>query len=620
MSKEIYSEYPIIPLIPVVLVEQDAYNQMLQQDIAKTNALYITNYKKENYKAAYQNAIQTLQAEINNRNSDINKIQENGSYLIHQACSEWNLEYIKFLVDNGAQTNVLDLNFRTPLHVFASMQNEGNIHPTFHEASEAIHFLTKQYPENYLSAYLNMREGFFGFSALHFAVVNNHLDIAAGLLEFGADTTLTDRYGRNSFQLASTISDEAEKQRMIELIMTYFPTPEPIIRSSYQDAAVQNITSVLDEETQTITEHSEQNIQTDLSLYHLQAMEIESEALELKAQQLTESLAKAQRDQKQQDKIVLELQEKLLKSEKELEESKIKVSQQNKKLFQQESLLTQAQNQVKKIEESSAITKAINSNLELVNQKLATEIDQLKKQIEQSSHEKEMTLSRLDLQKSLIINFTSQGSFEIAQHLIENDPNPAELFTAKTDIDNGSCNLLQMCASVPKAERREMATDFIFQILPESEIVRQSTELNSYGLGVAEMCCRNGGNIALLKKLLEKGVIDPNVKSSVHGQTHRSLLEVAVTNKSSMNLEAAAALIEFGADIKQPSPAHLIKFKREGKVADLIKANNDGKVPEIIADAVRKSLTKKLGLSSPDSSSVTNQKGDKAQEEKELER
>jgi hypothetical protein len=93
MSKKIYSEYPIIPLIPVVLVEQDAYNQMLQQDIAKTNALYITNYKKENYKAAYQDAIQTLQAEINNRNSDINKIQENGSYLIHQACSEWNLEY-----------------------------------------------------------------------------------------------------------------------------------------------------------------------------------------------------------------------------------------------------------------------------------------------------------------------------------------------------------------------------------------------------------------------------------------------------------------------------------------------------------------------------------------------
>jgi hypothetical protein len=110
-----------------------------------------------------------------------------------------------------------------------------------------------------------------------------------------------------------------------------------------------------------------------------------------------------------------------------------------------------------------------------------------------------------------------------------------------------------------------------------------------------------------LRKLLEKGVIDPNVKSSVHGQTHRSLLEVAVTNKSSMNSETAAALIEFGADIKQRSPAHLIKFKREGTVVDLIKANNDGKLPENIADAVRKSLTKKLGLPSP--SSVTEQKG-----------
>jgi hypothetical protein len=84
-------------------------------------------------------------------------------------------------------------------------------------------------------------------------------------------------------------------------------------------------------------------------------------------------------------------------------------------------------------------------------------------------------------------------------------------------------------------------------------------------------------------------------------------LEVAVTNKSSMNSETAAALIEFGADIKQRSPAHLIKFKREGTVVDLIKANNDGKLPENIADAVRKSLTKKLGLPSP--SSVTEQKG-----------
>ena len=160
-----------------------------------------------------------------------------------------------------------------------------------------------------------------------------------------------------------------------------------------------------------------------------------------------------------------------------------------------------------------------------------------------------------------------------------------------------------------------MATDFIFQILPESEIVRQSMELNSYGLRVADICCNNGGNTVLLKKLLEKGAIDPNVKSSVHGQTHRSLLEVAVTNKSSMNLEAAAALIEFGADIKQRSPAHLIKFKREGTVVDLIKANNDGKLPENIADAVRKSLTKKLGLSPPDSSSVTKQKADKAKQE-----
>ena len=179
--------------------------------------------------------------------------------------------------------------------------------------------------------------------------------------------------------------------------MTYFPTPEPIIRRSYQDAAVQNITSVVDEETQTTAENFEQGIQTDLSLHHLQGMEMAREAAELKVQQLTESLAKAERDRKQQDQIVLELQEKLLKSEKELEESKIKVSQQNKKLSQQESLLTQARNQVEKIEESSAIAEAINSNLKLINQELDEERNQLKQQIEQSSREKEMTLLRLNL-------------------------------------------------------------------------------------------------------------------------------------------------------------------------------------------------------------------------------
>lgn len=291
MYRQIYSQPQMMPVIPAVLLDQDAYNQMLQTDIDKTNALYITRQENEGLKAAYQNAVQQLQSEIYAKNFDINKRHEDGSYFIHQACFEGNLENIQFLVANGAQTNVVDSNFMTPLHVFASIQNGAHLHPS-NNASQVIDCLTHQYAydQNSLITYLNQSGGSLGFSALHCAVANNHRNIVGKLLSLGANPALTDNHGRNTFNIALTISNEEEKQRMVELIMTYFPTPEPIIRRSYQDAAVQNITSVVDEETQTTAENFEQGIQTDLSLHHLQGMEMAREDAELKVQQLTESL------------------------------------------------------------------------------------------------------------------------------------------------------------------------------------------------------------------------------------------------------------------------------------------------------------------------------------------
>lgn len=62
-----------------------------------------------------------------------------------------------------------------------------------------------------------------------------------------------------------------------------------------------------------------------------------------------------------------------------------------------------------------------------------------------------------------------------------------------------------------------------------------------------------------------------------------------------MNLELAALLVRYGANLKENSKLFCSKTNKEGTISDLIKSNSgNNEIPQVIKEALREFLTNEL--------------------------
>lgn len=105
-----------------------------------------------------------------NENADINQIDSHGKTALIFAIEENQFELVKLLVENGADINATSGAGATPLHI-AAVTN----------ATQILQYLLEN------DADKNAIDESFGFSALNFALMNEHYDSALLLIKAGVD-------------------------------------------------------------------------------------------------------------------------------------------------------------------------------------------------------------------------------------------------------------------------------------------------------------------------------------------------------------------------------------------------------------------------------------------------
>ena len=102
---------------------------------------------------------------------------------------------MQLLIDNGADTNSVDGNSQTPLHILCS-KPKGTPGVT-----ECVTLLIDSY-----RADPNTIDG-FGSSPLHLAVTNGHVQVTSILVAAGSDLTALDKNGNNALHLAAVVGE-----------------------------------------------------------------------------------------------------------------------------------------------------------------------------------------------------------------------------------------------------------------------------------------------------------------------------------------------------------------------------------------------------------------------------
>ncbi|KAL2870556.1 ankyrin repeat domain-containing protein [Aspergillus lucknowensis] len=186
---------------------------------------------------------------------------------LHAAAANNSVAIVKMLLDAGADISATDDDGRIPLH-FATLSSNTLVFKAIlskHEETEVDYLVRSRSGRTVLEmaaegGHLSLVEmliergveiahGSQGYSPLHAAIANRHLEIAELLLAHGADPLILDHYGRTPIDWAS--DDGAVLNRLLRSCsdITYAPTEEAIQIATLKGNVVGFATGILNGQT-----------------------------------------------------------------------------------------------------------------------------------------------------------------------------------------------------------------------------------------------------------------------------------------------------------------------------------------------------------------------------------
>lgn len=136
----------------------------------------------------------------------IERKDRDGKTLLHHAVKNNEINFIKFLIESGADINAKDNNGRTPLNNFPLYNDEDD----YEDRIDTLSFLITN------GAEINNKDN-KGNSILHTAIKKDNINFVRFLILNGANINNVDNYGNT---LLHTALNDVE---MVELLLKYYP-------------------------------------------------------------------------------------------------------------------------------------------------------------------------------------------------------------------------------------------------------------------------------------------------------------------------------------------------------------------------------------------------------------
>ena len=178
----------------------------------------IADKMKDNWKSKISYLIE--------KGADVNAQDHGGNTPLHDACEAGDVEFIRLLLDNNANTSLRNSCGATPLLVL--QPGEVQRHPALHDPDTmrlAIDLLLEKGSD------LNCQDK-FGSTALHYAIYHNAKEIVSNLIDSGANKDITDANGESAVQYCKRLERTAimqillgEEQTNEVEMLDYFMTP-----------------------------------------------------------------------------------------------------------------------------------------------------------------------------------------------------------------------------------------------------------------------------------------------------------------------------------------------------------------------------------------------------------
>ena len=129
--------------------------------------------------AAASGHVETMKALLENNQVDINAVHTNGGSALVEACTAGASEAIAFLIDSGADYNIIDNDGVTPLMAIAAQGDISGV-------NTVIAALKKDKNDAQMKEHINLFS-FSGGSAVMFSAAGGHSEATKALIELGAD-------------------------------------------------------------------------------------------------------------------------------------------------------------------------------------------------------------------------------------------------------------------------------------------------------------------------------------------------------------------------------------------------------------------------------------------------
>ncbi|XP_059613252.1 nuclear factor NF-kappa-B p110 subunit [Phlebotomus argentipes] len=185
-----------------------------------------------------------------NLNDFLNNVNERGENCLHVACDLDKVEFIRPLINLGADPNARDINGNTPLHVavaerrhmcmarildranYTSKSKELNINLSNHQSMTALHLAVKNQDLEAVkrlveaNASVKIAEYRHGNSILHIAVVEGAVDIVRFLLvKTRINVNQTNSAGYTPLQMACACTESADSKAIVKLLLEHKADP-----------------------------------------------------------------------------------------------------------------------------------------------------------------------------------------------------------------------------------------------------------------------------------------------------------------------------------------------------------------------------------------------------------
>ncbi|KAL2839355.1 ankyrin repeat-containing domain protein [Aspergillus pseudoustus] len=175
-----------------------------------------------------------------------------GRTALHIAAGHGSTNLLGMLLSAGADVTATDNHGRIPLHYAALSGNPATFRMILnkHEKDESDYLVRSRSGRTVLKMAMLIERGVEvahgqeGYTSLHAAVANKHIEVAELLLAHGADPLLLDYYGRTPLDLAST-DGETLNRLLSSCDVTYMPTDEHVQIAKLKKSVVRFALSIL---------------------------------------------------------------------------------------------------------------------------------------------------------------------------------------------------------------------------------------------------------------------------------------------------------------------------------------------------------------------------------------